>query len=225
MGDFLLSVASPETLSWMGFMVLAAALVGEAAVAIIPARWELLHKELAFGFAVLAASGYAVERLGDDAILRGLEARAAAAEQQLKTFVARDLSVEQERISTAVTPFSGQKYEVAIPQGIDDGFSFWKTLHSTLSGAGWEYVPPYSNSLWVKVGDAPPVSTTMVSVPGVTIFIDPAKLKDLDSVAIALGNALLKEGIKTGANVSSYHNDDETKQKTLQIVIGVRAKP
>jgi hypothetical protein len=80
MGSFLLSIASPETLSWAGFVVLAIALVGEAAVCIIPPKWETLHRELAFAFAILAAGAYAVERVGDDAIIDALKVRATTAE-------------------------------------------------------------------------------------------------------------------------------------------------
>ena len=80
MGEFLLSIASPELLSWTGFVILAIALVGEAAVCIIPIKWETFHREAAFAFAILAAAGYAVERVGDDAIIDTLKTRAVAAE-------------------------------------------------------------------------------------------------------------------------------------------------
>jgi hypothetical protein len=36
MRDFLLSVASPEALSWLGFLLLAAGLLGEVAVLVEP---------------------------------------------------------------------------------------------------------------------------------------------------------------------------------------------
>jgi len=52
MGAFLLSIFSAETLSWVGFVILGFALVGEVAVILIPSKWERLHKELAFAFAV-----------------------------------------------------------------------------------------------------------------------------------------------------------------------------
>jgi hypothetical protein len=84
MRGFLLSIFSAETLSWIGFVTLGAALVGEVAVILIPPKWETLHKELAFGFAVLAAAGYAVERMGDEAIMTALQHRADTAEASLK---------------------------------------------------------------------------------------------------------------------------------------------
>lgn len=96
MGGFLLSIASPETLSFVGFVTLAAAMLGEVAVIIIPAKLERLHKELAFGFAVLAAAGYAIERIGDDAIVSALQQRAGAAEDSLKQITGpRDITVTE----------------------------------------------------------------------------------------------------------------------------------
>lgn len=83
MGTFLLSIASPELLSWTGFVVLAIALIGEVAVCVIPKKWEVVHREAAFAFAVLAAAGYAVERVGDDAIIDALKSRATTANQRL----------------------------------------------------------------------------------------------------------------------------------------------
>jgi hypothetical protein len=84
MGAFLLSIFSAETLSWAGFVILGFALVGEVAVILIPPKWERLHKELAFAFAVFAAGGYAIERVGDEAIMSALQQRADSAEASLK---------------------------------------------------------------------------------------------------------------------------------------------
>jgi hypothetical protein len=84
MGNFLLSVASPDTLSWIGFVVLGLALVGEVGVNVIPSKFPAAHSAAAFGFAVLAAGGYAVERLGDDALIKGLETRATLAELEVE---------------------------------------------------------------------------------------------------------------------------------------------
>jgi hypothetical protein len=86
MGNLLLSYFSAATLSWAGFIVLVIALVGEAGIALIAivSTGETIHKELAFVFAIVAAAGYAVERVGDDAIIKALENRAEAAEGELK---------------------------------------------------------------------------------------------------------------------------------------------
>jgi hypothetical protein len=83
-GAFLLSIFSAEALSWAGFVILGFALVGEVAVILIPPKWERLQKELAFAFAVFAAGGYALERVGDEAIMTALQQRADSAESTLK---------------------------------------------------------------------------------------------------------------------------------------------
>jgi hypothetical protein len=86
MRGWLLSYFSPETLSWYGFVVLVAALVGEAGNALIAiiTGWEKAQKELALVLAIAAAGAYAIERIGDDAIVQALENRSAAAEGELK---------------------------------------------------------------------------------------------------------------------------------------------
>lgn len=77
MGSFLLSVFSAEALSWAGFVVLIVALLGEAGIWLIPKKWEMLHAELAFALAIVAAGGYAIERVGDDAIIEALKKQSA----------------------------------------------------------------------------------------------------------------------------------------------------
>jgi len=83
MGSLLLSYFSPESLSWAGFFVLVFALVGEAGAALVAiiSKGEMFHKELAFVLAIVAAGAYAIERVGDDAIISTLE----AARDELKT--------------------------------------------------------------------------------------------------------------------------------------------
>jgi hypothetical protein len=95
MGALLLSYLSAETLSWVGFIVLIAAMLGEVAVWLIPDSTEW-HKQAAFVFAALAVAGYAVERVGDDAIIRALDSRATSAEAGLKTIsTARTIKPDQ----------------------------------------------------------------------------------------------------------------------------------
>jgi hypothetical protein len=83
MSAWLLSLAPAETISWAGFIVLIIALLGEVAVFLIPASREILHKELAFGFAILAAAGVAIETIGQDAVVEKLQHRADSAEASL----------------------------------------------------------------------------------------------------------------------------------------------
>jgi len=120
-GDLLLSLASPGFLSWAGFVVLAGALVGEAGVCIIPAKWEKLHREMAFAFALLAAAGYAVERIGDDAIIHRLESRAETAEGQLKEITSpRTISLEERAKFISCMKATSERGPVFIRPGMVD---------------------------------------------------------------------------------------------------------
>ena len=122
MGAFLLSKFSAETLSWAGFAILGFALVGEVGVILIPPKWEKLHKELAFGFAVLAAGGYALERVGDEAIMTALQQRADAAEASLKQIEApRDITESEHNSLVNCLKNSPQKGVVHINPGWVNG--------------------------------------------------------------------------------------------------------
>lgn len=122
MGTFLLSIFSAEALSWIGFVTLGAALVGEVAVILIPPKWERLHKELAFGFAVLAAAGYAVERLGDETIMAALQHRADAAEASLKQIAGpRDITIAEHASLVNCLKSSPHKGVVHIRPGVVNG--------------------------------------------------------------------------------------------------------
>jgi hypothetical protein len=56
---------------------------GEVAVWLLHEA-SVSHENLAFAFAALAVAGYAIERVGDDAIVKALEGRATTAEHELK---------------------------------------------------------------------------------------------------------------------------------------------
>jgi hypothetical protein len=94
-------------------------------------------------------------------------------------------------------------------------------MYDALKAAGWEYMAPVGGP-WVG---NPPASIPITALPGVGIFVDPAKSKQLTPAVEALGNALFAENIKTFANVSGYPKQDPNQQEILQIVIGVRAVP
>jgi hypothetical protein len=120
MGSFLLSIASAETISWIGFAVLGLALVGEVGVILSPPRWEKLHKELAFGFAVLASGGYAVERVGDDAIIKALEKRATSAEAGLKVVTSARVITPDQHAKIVLCLKDGPKGTLALKPGLLD---------------------------------------------------------------------------------------------------------
>jgi hypothetical protein len=122
MANFLLSITSAETVSWIGFVALAAALLGEVAVILIPAKWERLHKELAFGFAMLAAAGYSLERIGDDAVLAALQHRASTAEIELKKIEGpRDITPSERESLVNCLKRAPYKGVVHIRPGMIDG--------------------------------------------------------------------------------------------------------
>lgn len=84
MGPFLLSIATPETLSKIGFILLALGLLGEVAILLIPTERHLLHNLLGLGFAAVVVVGYLVGHIGDDEAFRVVSERAANAEADLR---------------------------------------------------------------------------------------------------------------------------------------------
>jgi hypothetical protein len=90
--QFALSLASADAVSWIGFAVLATALIGAAGLFLLPDRFGKLHKPVGVFLVVLAACGYAIERLGDDAVSAALAPRTVPPSvqteirQQMKAF-------------------------------------------------------------------------------------------------------------------------------------------
>jgi hypothetical protein len=130
---------------------------------------------------------------------------------------ADDLSVRQRaRVVAKVKAFREQRFRTAITQGINDGFSFWKTLYEALNDAGRAYMHPSNGP---AVGD-PLASIPIVSVPGVSIWFD---APETESAAIALAQALLAERIRADVSKNPYSNAagrTEMDKKTIQIIIG-----
>lgn len=79
MREFLLSVATPESLSQIGFLIFAFALLGEIGVQLL--RWKVLRRVLAVVFAGAILAGHLINRIGD-------EARVTAAENELSALKA-----------------------------------------------------------------------------------------------------------------------------------------
>jgi len=142
MSHFLLSFFSPGSLSWAGFIGLSIALLGEAGVCILPSKWTSTHRELAFAFAVLAAGAYAVERVGDDAIIAALEIRANTAEAKLADRTWSDVSIA--RIGAAVASFGGQRFTMNTYWQDPEPTNFTKRLgEAALIGiAHWQFIQP-----------------------------------------------------------------------------------
>jgi hypothetical protein len=186
MGAFLLSIASPESLSWIGFVVLAAALVGEAAVCIIPKKWETLHRELVFAFAVLAAGGYAVERVGDDAIIHALESRAASAEKELAKSRPRILDkAQQESVRQSISRFSGLQFDIITYPDDKESRNLLVQIGEALLASGWQFKPPPARGfLFAEL------------VEGVEVEYAPSRATDMKPAAEALAETLTKNAIR-----------------------------
>ena len=58
MRTLLLSVATPEMLSSIGFVLLAGGLLGEVGVEVLSPKWKALHRALVFIFATIVLIGY-----------------------------------------------------------------------------------------------------------------------------------------------------------------------
>jgi hypothetical protein len=90
--QFIFSLPSPDAASWIGFVVLATALIAAAGLFLLPDKLGKSHKLLGVFLVVLAACGYAIERLGDDAMTGALTPRTvppsvqSEIRQQLKAF-------------------------------------------------------------------------------------------------------------------------------------------
>jgi hypothetical protein len=156
MRDILLSVASPETLSWVGFLVLAAGLLGEVAILVEPFESHWTHKPLGFGFAAIVLIGYVIGHIGDDAAGEKSAARAAKAEAELTSIrTPRMLAPEKlDKLRTCLQ--SSPKGKVYIrPAMLDtDGPQLAKQLEDVFKETGFDLVPwPEGASLsWSRAG-------------------------------------------------------------------------
>jgi hypothetical protein len=224
MGDFLLSIASPDSLSWTGFVVLAIALLGEAAIFIIP---ENFHGGFAFAFAVLAAGGYAVERVGDDAIIDGLKVRITTDEKTITALKSatpglpdRSLTLEQQRlVAEAVKLFPGTPFVVSIlndPEPID----LLPQIENPLIAAHWveKDWPPGNSSVIIQYTRAGKPGVGLNTVRVLYVQADVSRASDLGPAAIALANVLKAEGIAAKAEVGQM--PDTMDKNAVQIQIG-----
>jgi hypothetical protein len=97
MRELLLTLASPGTLSWIGFILLAGGLLGEVGVYVLSPKWEALHGGLVFAFAAIVLVGYVIGHIGDDESFRIVSARAKTAEAQLKEIASPRTITPEER--------------------------------------------------------------------------------------------------------------------------------
>jgi hypothetical protein len=156
MREFLLSVASPEFLSWLGFLLLAAGLLGEVAVLVEPFENHWTHKPLGFAFAAIVLAGYVIGHIGDDAISERFVARAAKAELELTNIKTPRTLTDENKEKMLKCLQEGPKGKVYIrPVMLDtDGPLLGKQLEEVFKAAGfsvmdWPEGPALS---WSKAG-------------------------------------------------------------------------
>jgi len=209
LGHFLLSIASAETISWIGFVTLGLALVGEVAVILIPPKWERLHKELAFGFAVLAAGGYAVERVGDEAIMAALQHRADVAETSLKKLTADRVPTADQigAIVKKLSAFSGQEYQMVTFWDMREPLALANRVHSAMQSSGWKYIP-YETATMMLGG-----------IEGIQVWVHPAADGQVRKAANTLMDALNSADL---AAVLKEQNPKNPKDNKIGISVGTK---
>lgn len=132
----------------------------------------------------------------------------------------RTLSVERQKLVTEATArYKGQRYFASISQGADDGVEYWESIYAALKRAGWVYIPSGPPSL-----GNPRAGVPIVSMPGVEIRVDPAKVAELGPAAIALADALHADGTVVATTKGLESDPQEADRDKIYIVIGVRVK-
>jgi hypothetical protein len=119
MRELLLTIASPGTLSWVGFILLAGGLLGEVGVYLLSPKWEALHGGLVFSFAALVLAGYVIGHIGDDESFRIVSERAKIAEGQLKEITSpRTISAEERAKFISCMKATSERGPVFVRPGI-----------------------------------------------------------------------------------------------------------
>jgi hypothetical protein len=180
---------------------LIAALVGEAAVYVVSRRWEGFHREAAFVFAVLAAGAYAIERVGDDAIIAALE---TARDELKKIEGPRDFTESERTILISCLRDAPHKGVVHIRPGVTQGDApqIADEITKVFEEAGGFEIKPY-----------PAGGSLSWSTSG--IFLIVADLKHAPSHATDIQNCFWKAGRKIFGYSDVKHAPD-----TVSIGIG-----
>jgi hypothetical protein len=206
MREFLLSVASPEFLSWLGFLLLAFGLLGEVGVLVQPFESHWTHKPLGFAFAALVLVGYVIGHIGDDAISERFAARATKAEAELKNIRSPRTLTPEYKGKLLVCLQNSPKGKVYIrPALIDtDGPLLAKQLEEALKAAEFSVLdwPGGAALSWSRAGvflivhqmtDAPAHITAVQKClfgVGIEAFGEPDPSHPKDAVSIGIGPRL-----------------------------------
>jgi hypothetical protein len=220
MRDFLLSIAAPETLIWIGFILLAAGLLGEVAVLTAPFETHWTHKPVGFTCAAIVLVGYVIGHIGDDAMASRFERRATDAEKALNELKLsgvpkppRTLSDSQQtKIAEEIRPWAGQLSTFNVAQDTNS-ISLLRLLRKTVEMGGWKLGGS-------QIGDIEMDGAGVVIGIGVEIQVHPdsAHGTTMAGAANALASALAEVGIAAKAVV----NPSLKKAEAINIVVGER---
>jgi hypothetical protein len=139
--DLLLTVATPEHLTWLGFMLLAGGLVGEVAILTEPLESHWSHKLIGFICAVFVAVGYVIGHLGDEAIATRFENRAVTAEEKLNKLTSDRVLADARAMVEELKSFGGQEYQMVTFWEMREPLATANLIHAALQTAGWKYIP------------------------------------------------------------------------------------
>jgi hypothetical protein len=216
--EFLLSIASPQAVSWAGFIILGIALVGEAGLGVVPIKWERLHKELAFVFAVLAAGGYAIERIGDDAVLGKITQKADQAELALQKF-REPRSISQDAAAKIIAEM--QKFpKTPVVFGVvqeAEPIALMERLSAVLISAGWVEQEWKGGDIVLNRGGGHP-QAGVTYVKGVYVQADQFHAPDFGPIVVKLAALLSQAGIDAMPEIGRM--PPNTNNDAIRILIG-----
>lgn len=192
MRELLLSIASPEFLSWSGFLLLALGLLGEVAVLVEPFEQHWTHKPLGFAFAAVVLVGYVIGHVGDDAISAKFESRATKAETALEKITSRRTIKQAQVMVEKLKPFAGATFDMGV-QTDGEAVELLAQLAQTLTDSGWVWKPAAS-SLSFNIPGKPTIAPIVMS-GGVQILLSQSRLPEWGKAAGALVEALKAEDI------------------------------
>ena len=150
MRALLLSFATTESLSKIGFIILAIGLLGDVGVLLIPDK-NLSHKLLVLGFAAIVLIGYLIGHIGDDEI-------AGRANAELDRIKSPRVITDSQYAAFVECLKPGPKGPVYVRRGMldTDGPPLAKRIEAALKEAGFtppsEPVPGGDALAWSKAG-------------------------------------------------------------------------
>jgi len=202
MRELLLSLASPESLSWVGFLLLVIGLLGEVAVLIVPSQKYVLHASLGLLFAATVVVGVVIEHIGDDAILKAVETRAIKAEQRLADRTLSDEKIAE--IGAQLAPFAGQQFTMNTYWQSKEPTNFTKRIgeNALIAVAHWQFIRPTG----FLVGQ----------VSGVTVDVANDADERTKEAAAALVSAL------KAADVDATAGHDQVDKTIISITVGTK---